>query len=170
MSELGANQNFELFTTNVLSVKSTRKFLSSLNDRIGLLATLVSTITAKLKRKVGRSGNKDRVESREDQELGELPIANTLPPRYLLLCISIWKGYYLTQMLTINLNVSNDEVLFCQLKNAYHHQVGILKRMLSLRCIKDMRFVRVSNILFNQNMKKNHGSILTYFPVSDHPE
>jgi hypothetical protein len=149
MSELSSNQNYESFTTNVLSVESTRKFFSSLNDRIGLLATLVSTITAKLKRMVRGSGNKDRVESREVQELGELPIANTLPPRYLLLCISMWKGYYFTQMLPVDLNVYNDEVLFCQLKNAYHRRVGILKRMLSLRCIKDMRFVRVSGILFN---------------------
>jgi hypothetical protein len=170
MSELSANQNFEPFTTNSLSVESTRKFLSSLNDRIGLLATLVSTITAELKRKVRESDNKDRAESREVHELGELPIANTLPPRYLLLCISIWKGYYFTQMLPVDLNVSNDEVLFCQLKNAYHRRVGILKRMLSLRCINDVRFVRVSSILFNQNMKKNHGYILIYFPVSDHPE
>jgi hypothetical protein len=149
MSELGANQNFESYTTNVLSIESTRKFFSSLNDRIGLLATLVSTITARLKRKVGLSGKEDRVHSRDVQELGVLPIANTLPPRYLLLCISMWKGYYFTQMLPVDLNVSSDEMLFCQLKNTYHRRVGTLKRMLSLRCIKDIRFVRVSHILSN---------------------
>ncbi|TVY58466.1 hypothetical protein LSUE1_G008733, partial [Lachnellula suecica] len=142
MGELSANRNPQTISTNLLPVGSIPNLFSSLRDRIGLLVIWASVMTAKLHRKAGRSGDTGGVELREAYELDGLPIANALPPRYLLLCISLWKGYYFTQLVPIDLNVSNDEALFCHLKSAYHCQVGIWKRMLSLRCIKDIRFVR----------------------------
>ena len=149
MSELSANQTSQTFTTHSPSMVFTKSIFSSLSDRIGLLAAWVSNINTNFKSKFRRSGNKNRKEVGGIRQMDELPIANAFPPRYLLLCISTWKGYYLTQMLPVNLNVSNDEILFSQLKSAYHSQVGMWKRIISLRCIKDIRFVRVSDILLN---------------------
>lgn len=151
MSELGANQNSQASSTNAPSLASALNLFSSLGDRMELLTAFVSTILANFRGNLTRSGKNRNQGSRAVEEMDELPIANALPPRYLLLCISMWKGYYFTQMLPVDLNVANDEMLFCQLKSAYHCQVGLWKRILSLRCIKDIRFVRVSTIFCNRN-------------------
>lgn len=145
MSELGEIQSTHSFSTKLLSALSPRKIFSSLGDRVDLLTDWLSKTIINL-RKAGRSDKSNREESGDIQRLNELPIANVPPPRYLLLCISLWRGYYLTQMLPVDLNVSNDEILFCQLKASYHRQVGWWKRMLSLRFVKDVRFVRVSTV------------------------
>jgi hypothetical protein len=120
MRELTGNQTSRaaLQTRPFMSVM--RKLTSSLRDRINILTAWGSTFIIRLSNTLepGDSSSSSPVDTTSAIELDELPFANALPPRYLLLCVSLWKGYYFTHMLPVDLNVSSDEYLFCQLKIA----------------------------------------------------
>ncbi|KAL8910556.1 MAG: hypothetical protein Q9171_004138 [Xanthocarpia ochracea] len=69
--------------------------------------------------------------------------------RYLLLCISQWRGYYLTGMVPVDLRIASDDDLFRRMKVEYMTMLGPWRRFLSLRYLKDIRFVQF-NIVRNQ--------------------
>lgn len=67
--------------------------------------------------------------------------------RYLLLCISQWRGYYLTGMVPVDLRRVSDDDLFRRMKVEYMTMLGPWRRFLSLRYLKDIRFVQVRSFL-----------------------
>ena len=63
--------------------------------------------------------------------------------RHLLLCVSQWKGYYLTKMVAIDLHLSSDAQIFRRMKVEYNRMIGSWRRFLSLKRLNAIRFVQV---------------------------
>jgi hypothetical protein len=71
-------------------------------------------------------------------------LSSTLSQRFLFLCISQSRGYVKTTMIPVDLDLNSDGELFLKLKSEYLKLVGPFRRYLSLRSLKDIRFVQVS--------------------------
>ena len=68
--------------------------------------------------------------------------------RHLLLCVSQWKGYYMTKMVAVDLHLSSDAQIFRRMKIEYNRMIGAWRRFLSLRRLIHIRFVQVRKHIY----------------------
>jgi hypothetical protein len=120
--------------------RTLKNFSSSVNERLNSL-TLVLSKTIK-----GWRHKKDDEED-SSQEMTDLHGDNTYPHKFLFLCISQWRRYYMTKMISVNVNINSDDVLFRLLRSNYALMIGPWRRILSLRYVSDIRFVQVKTPL-----------------------
>jgi hypothetical protein len=114
-------------------------FLLKLRDRATDLYTILNNAMNRWPRMTAKHSNLQKMKTSGPQKT-----PSSLSQRFLLLCISQWKGYFKTRMIPVNLDLDSDEELFLMLRAEYIRMIGPWRRFISLRCLKDIRFVQVS--------------------------
>jgi hypothetical protein len=115
-------------------------FRRMLNDKATDIYIYLSKAVSHWRRKKKYRDSLDKDESSSQQQ-GGFP-ANK---RFLLLCISKWRGYFKTRMIPIDLEFESDVELFQRLRTEYIQMIGPWRLFLSLRCLRDIIFVQVRN-------------------------
>lgn len=97
--------------------------------------------------------------SNNGQEMTVIHEDESCHHKFLFLCISQWKRYYITKIVSIDLEtIKSDKALFQLLRKNYNIMIGPWRRFLSLKYISDIRFVQV----------KLHSTIASNREKSDH--
>ena len=118
----------------------------NLKEITGDFATLLGKITISWYRR-NASERGDRNDREDEAQRETHQESSESKPRHLLLCISQWRGYYKIELAPIDLRIDSDAQLFRDLRDKYKRTVGPWRRFLSLRYLKDIRFVRVHTYL-----------------------
>jgi hypothetical protein len=94
------------------------------------------------KKRSGKDPGEDRPPaSVEDVELQTRQ--NVVPPMFLFLCVTTQRAYTRTQKTNICIQSDNDESLFRRIRVEFNRTMGSWRRVLALRKLKEIRFVKV---------------------------
>ncbi|OCK79796.1 hypothetical protein K432DRAFT_382736 [Lepidopterella palustris CBS 459.81] len=153
-------------TTHSAPRRMLKNFSSSVYDRLNALTGILSKTINGWRHK----NYDDEDPSNNGHRMTDVHKDESCHYKFLFLCISQWKRYYMTKMVPINLKVNSDDALFQLLRMNFNLMIGPWRRFLSLRYVSDIRFVQFHTTKNSIITIKLHFRVSGQIPPGTHPD